>query len=337
MRDGLIGTGAAGSATGPLVGQRRPAPTSRPGRRRARRLRPAGPARRRRSARSLARAAGSQTTARSSATRPGRCMPRPDGGERTFGPSERVELVEEPRRLLLLAAHRGHEQPPAGPGDRDVEQPPLLGQLAGRDGRHAGCVPAGEHVDEASSRAASRAGAGPASCPPARPATHTRSHSRPLLACAVRIVHRRQDAPLAAERVAGNLLRRQVVEEVSRRARGQPVGEPRRRVEQLDHGVQVAVGGGARRTAGRLPHPTAGQPAGVPDRPEHVLGTGLAAPARRGPAARTLADPLHRPAHVLGQHGRARAGRAVRRREQSSSGCRPARASRRSSRRSRRS
>src|SRR5262249_16000280 len=47
-----------------------------------------------------------------------------------------VQLVQEPGRLLLLAAGRGHHQLPGGPGDRDVEQPALLGQQ--RAHRHGG-------------------------------------------------------------------------------------------------------------------------------------------------------------------------------------------------------
>ena len=56
---------------------------------------------------------------------------------------------------------------------------------------------------------------------------------------------------------------------------GQPVGEPGRRVEQRDHRVEVAVGRRAPVAApGADRRPPLGQPAGPPDRPEHVLGGG---------------------------------------------------------------
>ena len=151
-------------------------------------------------------AAGSHATARSSATRPGRCDPA--------GPYlrlalavERIELVEEPRRLLVLAGYRGHHEPGLRPRDRDVEQPPFLGQLRSGRGRGRRIVAPGERRRPAApSRAASRGGAGRASCPPARqrrrrdptpgPCWRARSGSQTVV--------RRAAAP--RWRVAGDLL-----------------------------------------------------------------------------------------------------------------------------------
>ena len=74
-----------------------------------------------------ARSAGSgpASSRRSSATRPGRVSGRATSvNGRADG--RRVDDVEEGRRLLVLAAHRGDDEPLAGPGDRHVEQPGLV-------------------------------------------------------------------------------------------------------------------------------------------------------------------------------------------------------------------
>ena len=125
--------------------------------------------------------------------------------------------------------------------------------------------------------------------PSCTPATTTRSHSRPLDRCAVRTAHRLARLGPLGQRVAGDLLAGQAVQEQPRRPRRQPVGEPGRRVEQRDHRVQVGVGRGApaaARRAGRLPR--RGQAGGVPHGPQHVV---------RGPAVRGgLPAPAMRPA-----------------------------------------
>ena len=109
---------------------------------------------------------------------------------------------------------------PPGAGGRDVEQPPLLGQLrvaATADGRG---VDAGHRVDElfgAEQRTA------PAQVRPAA-LLHVRDARRgptpgPCSACAVRMVTASGSAALGGSRVAGNLLRREVFDEPAERRR----------------------------------------------------------------------------------------------------------------------
>ena len=129
--------------------------------------------------------------------------------------------------------------------------------------------------------------------PSCTPATQTRSHSRPLDACAVssRTVSP-ADRPGGAG-VAGQLLGGQVGDERADVGRRQPVDEAGGRVEQRDDGVEVAVGDRARRSAGGAgPRPPGGQAAALPHRPQHVLGGAVRGQrdagrrrARRRPAA----------------------------------------------------
>ena len=109
MRDGLTGTGRVGIGDRARRRTAAPVPTTRRDRRRARPPRPAGPARRRPRRSSSARPPGSQTTARSSATRPRQVAPRAARLVSGAFAVDRVELVEEARRLLVLAAHRGDD------------------------------------------------------------------------------------------------------------------------------------------------------------------------------------------------------------------------------------
>jgi hypothetical protein len=63
---------------------------------------------------------------------------------------QRIQLVEEPGGLLVLAGHGAHQQRVPGPGAGHVEQPALLGQQR-RRARHrlpTGLGHAGHQVDQ---------------------------------------------------------------------------------------------------------------------------------------------------------------------------------------------
>ena len=145
MRDGLTGTGRSGSASG-ASSETSASPHHASG------SAPRTPAAARRASSAAAAladfgadVAGSHTAARSSATSPPRCTPRCGARERAIA-VDRVEFVEEPGRLLLVAGDRGDDELATGPGRGDVEEPALLGELR-RRGR-AGCIAPGEDVDE---------------------------------------------------------------------------------------------------------------------------------------------------------------------------------------------
>ena len=99
--------------------------------------------------------------------------------------------------------------------------------------------------------------------------------------------------------------RPQVLGELRRRGAGQPVGEARRGVEQLDDRVEVAVGRGARGAVGQAgAFPAPGQPGRLPQRPEQPLG------ARAGghgvaPGGQHAGHGQHRAAQRVGQGLRA--------------------------------
>ena len=120
------GTGGSHRWTG------RPARTSPADARRQRRLPPAGPAGRRPARAVRSGTDGSVTTRRSSAIRSVRCRPRrcdavqlgrPTGGQVVVRPGQ---FVQEPGRNRVLVGNGGGDQPPSGPGGRDVEQPAFL-------------------------------------------------------------------------------------------------------------------------------------------------------------------------------------------------------------------
>ena len=184
---------------------------------------------------------------------------------------QRVDDVEERGGLLVLAAHRGDDEPVAGPGDRDVEEPCLVvPHLRPGGPRVAGA--AGHQVDEVG-RPEQRA-------PQPQVGPHALLHPGdddevPLETGGCRGCHQRDRLPRGRagdEGVTGDVLPEHVVEEVGGRGARQPVDEASGGVEQAQHGVEVAVGPA---TAGPAPEcgvaPGAGQPAGAPHPPEHDL------------------------------------------------------------------
>ena len=140
------------------------------------------------------------------------------------------------------------------------------------------------------------------------------------------------------QRVAGDLLAGQAVQEQPGRPGRQPLGEPGRRVEQRDHRVEVAVGGGAAAAAGRarrLPRP--GQAGGLPHRPQHVV-RGAAARRCRGrapsrPATRRAASAAGTSIRVRSRGSRSAAASGVFAPSPPRRACAAARSARRSRRR----
>ena len=237
------------------------------------------------------------------------------------------QLGQEAGRPLLgvLPAHRGDDEPAAGAGDGHVEQPPLLGEHLGDErgrgrggagaapGRRVGGPargdldrrPAGEldQLLDAEQRAAQ-----PQVGPDAL--LHARDHDHvPLQALgAVRgeDAHRLALGGVLGERVAGDLLGGQVVEEhlharpwacgrrtgrpgrtapPPRRGRGRP-GRPRAPPREAQLG------------------PPLGEAARLPDVPQHLLGAGA---ARRSPRGRWRCSRATRSGgrdHVLARPGR---------------------------------
>ena len=178
-----------------------------------------------------------------------------------------------------------------GAGGRHVEQPPLLGQLRPGQRRTGVSRPATTSTscsDPSNEPRRRRSGQLPSwTC-----ATHTRSHSRPLLACAVRIVTAVGRVAAGGQRVAGDLLRREVLGEpgaATRPAAGRCSGRPRRTAARPRRG---------RGRPPRRPAPPAAlaccqrarQPGGVPHRPQHVLGAGRR-PVTAAPGREHAGDP----------------------------------------------
>ena len=186
----------------------------------------------------------------------------------------RVDDVEVDRRLLVLAAHRGDEQPLGGPGDRDEEQPGLV--VADRRlGGPQGPAAAGHHVDEV--LGAEQRAAQPQVGPDAL--LHAGDDDERPLATGGALRGQQRDArrPTGRPRdegVAGDVLALDVVEEGVGAAPRQPVDEARGGVEQRDDGVEVAVGARPRRAAAERDRAPASAPARWP-------ATSPRAPSRR--------------------------------------------------------
>ena len=216
----------------------------------------------------------SPTSSASTRARPGRCTGRPTvalvGGQR-------IQLVEEPRRLLVAAAlHRADQQGLPRPGARDVEQPPLLGEQR-RDPRHGGAGGLGDPGERgrpaARCPAGCRAAAGPARRPPGRRARRRRRHSRPRAACAVSSATASRRGVRAASVSPGSCWSARYSVKAATSAPGSRSAKPRGGVEEREDGVEVAVGGSAdRAAAGAGVAPALLEAAGLPDPPEHLLG-----------------------------------------------------------------
>ena len=185
--------------------------------------------------------------------------PRRDG-QRALA-LDRIDLVKEARWLFLVAGHRRHHGACPGASQRDIEQPPLLGQL-GRDERDTRAVAAGQQVDQqlrAEQRTAP-AQIGPDAFLHVRDADEIPFQA--LAGVCGQHGHRLRVGAASAERIARNLLRREVRSETGNALVRQPVGEARGRGEQLDDGVEVTIGGGTGLPAGVTGlFPPPGQPA----------------------------------------------------------------------------
>ena len=200
--------------------------------------------------------------------------------DRAFGVGrfDRVELVQEPRGLLVLTRDRAHVQLVTGPGAGYVEQPPLFSQLrCERVTGHVGQI--GNDVDQlfgAKQRPAT-AHIGPA------PFLHRGdAHDVPLQAFAG---VRREDLDgvagraTARERLQRKLLGGDVFVQRERARLRQSVGQSGRGVEQVENGVEIAVGGRAGRAPGSaLAFPDRSQTGSRPDGPEHVFGLAAGLP-----------------------------------------------------------
>ena len=198
-------------------------------------------------------------------------------GPRTVGlldlGGRHVELVDEPGRLLAVVlgrADRGDQQPLAGPGAGDVEQPALLGEQGlHRRGRQqpVGADPVGLQQRRA-----------PAQVGPAL-LLDVRHHDEPPLQ-ALGPVRGEQPDRVAAhaalgERVGGDLLRRQRGQEVAHAGVAALLLGLGGHLEQRAQRVEVAVrhprGPSPGLDAAAQPVPPVGA---VPQQPEHLLGGG---------------------------------------------------------------
>ena len=203
------------------------------------------------------------------------------------------QLGQEPGRLFLAVAgrHGGHHQPRAGPGHRDVEQPPLLLQQRG-DLPDGAQLATGHDVDEllGTEDAAAQPQVRPDPLLRARDEHHV--PLQPFGRVCGQDAYRIAAVGGRGQRVAGQLLPLDVVEEHLHPGPGQPVGEPGGRVEQHHHRVEVSVGGRAPVPApGTRLRPALGQPARLPQCPERVLGCGARPPGRLPDHAEQMRDP----------------------------------------------
>ena len=242
-------------------------------------------------------------------------------GRSAWSGGQRVELVEEAGRLLVLALHGADQQGVPRPACTRRRTACAPRRAAARPGtpwrRWARPRPASE-VDEplVAQQAAAQPQVGPGALLDA-------GHGDDVPLAAARGVGREQLDGVAArgavgERVARELLFGEVLGEGGDVGAGEPVGEAGGGVEEGEDGVEVTVGGradGAAAGAGLAP--PAVEAAGLPDPPEHLLGA-LARTRRLRPRPRA-GRPTRRSGAV------SRAGRAA-----SGSG-RPAAAARRAS------
>ena len=259
-------------------------------------------ARRRRTGSALS----SQTTSRSSPTSSdstsARARRRHPRVEPAVVGAVLLQLVEEPRRLLVLSGHRPDEQRLLRPAHCQVEQPPFLRQ--DRRGRGDGViVHTGHqvlqpfHAQHGSAK------------PQVRPSSllNTRDgDDRPLATCGR--VRGQQRYPVRRhgrrrQRVTHDLLCPQVIREGRDARARQPVDVPAGGVEQRHDGVEVAVGLRAQRSpAFDLLQQLVLQPASVPQLPQHLLD---AVAARHGLVrdAQQPADAPHRFGLGVGEPG----------------------------------
>ena len=150
------------------------------------------------------------------------------------------EVVEEPRRLLVLAGNRCHEQGPAGTAGGEVEQAPLLGQDR-RGGGHRVIVHSGQQILQPFH--AQHGSAQPQVRPGALLDPGDRDH-RPL-ATRRGMRGEQRDAFLGdrrrSQRVARDLLRAKVIRECRHARAGKAVGVAASGVEQRDDRIEVPV------------------------------------------------------------------------------------------------
>ena len=228
---------------------------------------------------------------------------RPVDGPIGLSGGQRIELVEEAGRLLVLALDRADQQGVPGPGAGDVEQPALFGEQRRdpRDGGAGGLRDPGQQVDEplVAQQAAAQPQVGPGAFLDA-------GHGDDVPLAPAGGVRREQLDGVAArgavgQRIARELLLGEVLGEGGDVGAGEPVGEAGGGVEEGEHGVEIAVGGGADGpAAGAGVVPAAVEPAGLPHPPEHLLGAlaragGVTRDRQEGP------DPAQRGGLVGGQ------------------------------------
>ena len=188
------------------------------------------------------------------------------------------------------------------PRHGDVEQPALLGeQLVGGRPPRGGRAPAASAEPGAASASSSTPSSEPRSRRSGQVLLLHAGHDDDIPLQALGPV-RGQDADRLArggplgQRVAGDLLAGQAVEEQARRARRQPFGIPGGRIEQREHRVEIPVGGRAasrrprrRRPARRAASPDASQTAQRTSPPRcspAAMACRAAASSRRQPLPR---------------------------------------------------
>ncbi len=213
---------------------------------------------------------GSRRVRRSSPTRPGRVRGRGTSVKgRASGRGSTTSRYG--RGLLVLAADRRDDEPAAGPGDGDVEEPGLVVPHLG-PGRPRARVAPGDGVDEVGrpEERAAQPQVGP------HPLLHPGDDDEVPLEAGRggrgEQGHRLARGRPRTEGVARDVLAEQVVEEGRRRRAGQPVDVPPGRLEEAEHGVEVAVGARPGRPSGEgglAPRP--GEAGGAPHRPQDLL------------------------------------------------------------------
>ena len=231
---------------------------------------------------------------------------RPPDGADPVGHAD-AELLDEAAGPVLLAARdRGDDQAVAGSGDGDVEQPALLGQQLGPPVGGRRLAVGLERADLRRLGGGRQVVGTEQRAPQPQVGPDALLHAghddeRPLEALAGVGGHHPDGVALGGalrQRVAGHLLRLDVVDEPEHRAVRQPVDVARGRVEQRQHGVERPVGERAARAAGHaLLLQAAGQAAGLPQRPQDLLGGaapvachGRSAPRGRAGAGGPSAD-----------------------------------------------
>ncbi len=195
-----------------------------------------------------------------------------------------VDDIEVDTRLLVVVAHCRQHDAFARSGQRHMKEAGLVVPHGRSSGLHSG-IAAGDDVDQSSGaeQRPTQAQVGP------HPLLQSGDDDQPPLAPGRSRRGEDGDGLRAgrprSERVLGELLPEDVLEETLRPGSREPLVIAHCGVEQPDDGIEIAIRASGPRTAAQdVLLPRAGHPQAGPDRPQHRLGADSGRPAAAGGA-----------------------------------------------------